>query len=568
MDRSSIKSLSSIIATILVFLGMGAFIASLYLIIKFPFTVVVLTVLISAFIFWNYRCKKKGRSNENIIVDYNNLDVKSIANLMIRDELKKMYPDAKVRIKKIVLKRMILTVVWAIINFLMISSFYYTNSIYIISSVLFIPYWWILCSSDTNGYLLKKVKKSPDTTISEIVRSETNYGENPKSYLGLTVLSLVVVGLSFFIFFQMHLSVDYIYKETNNGYSIEQCYPSIKREESIAIPEKFQGKPIVGIEKRAFSGIHYVTEISIPETVTFIDSGAFSGCKKLKNVKLPDNLKVLNGEAFKNCSSIKSVVIPQGVTEIRGNTFEGCSSLESIGLHDDIIDIHAYAFMGCSSLKAIDLPSKITEIHAYTFENCSSLKSVVIPSKVTRIAAHAFYGCSSLSEVFIPDSVGEIGSSAFRLCDSLTEITLPENVSVNEKAFKESPTKIYTKLFSDKTFEAIQEELSNKIIEKMYVVFNINSGKDKPYVKQNGSVLLADSDKIKTKLQKDEDVFELSDQSVLVDFLKKVKEVNISYVEVASYSQVGSDEINEPYFYMDMYGVDELIDFYENDLPR
>ena len=82
------------------------------------------------------------------------------------------------------------------------------------------------------------------------------------------------------------------------------------------------------------------------------------------------------------------------------------------------------------------------EIRGDTFENCKSLKSIVIPEGVTRIAAHSFRNCSSLSSVTVPSTVNEIGSSAFRNCKNLRSITIPSGASVNERAFKESPTKI------------------------------------------------------------------------------------------------------------------------------
>ena len=56
-----------------------------------------------------------------------------------------------------------------------------------------------------------------------------------------------------------------------------------------------------------------------------------------------------------------------------------------------------------------------------------------------------FYYNKSLSEVtFTSNSkLEEIGSSAFRECPRLTQITIPKDTSVNERAFKNSPTTIY-----------------------------------------------------------------------------------------------------------------------------
>lgn len=78
------------------------------------------------------------------------------------------------------------------------------------------------------------------------------------------------------------------------------------------------------------------------------------------------------------------------------------------------------------------------------FKNCRSLERVTLPEHLTYLGGEAFYHCSSLEEVVIsPDSkLQQIGSSAFRCCDSLREITLPRGVSVNERAFKETPVRI------------------------------------------------------------------------------------------------------------------------------
>ena len=84
----------------------------------------------------------------------------------------------------------------------------------------------------------------------------------------------------------------------------------------------------------------------------------------------------------------------------------------------------------------------VTQIRGNVFENVSWIRSVKLPSQLQVIRAHAFQGCGSLSSVDFPSTLREIGSSAFRNCASLKEVTLPAGCSVNQKAFKGSPTKI------------------------------------------------------------------------------------------------------------------------------
>ena len=138
------------------------------------------------------------------------------------------------------------------------------------------------------------------------------------------------------------------------------------------------------------------------------------------------------------------VTLPDSITEIRGQAFKNCRSLERVTLPEHLTYLGGEAFYHCSSLEEVNLPAGLTEIRGNTFEECTSLLRIEIPDNVTRIGGHAFYGNTSLEEVVIsPDSkLQQIGSSAFRCCDSLREITLPRGVSVNERAFKETPVRI------------------------------------------------------------------------------------------------------------------------------
>ena len=104
-------------------------------------------------------------------------------------------------------------------------------------------------------------------------------------------------------------------------------------------------------------------------------------------------------------------------------------------------EIRGYVFANLK-IRNIRLPKQLTEIRGNTFEECSKLERIEIPEGVTRIGGHAFYGCSSLKSATIPRSVKEIGSSAFRNCTSLKSVLIPTGCSVNEKAFKGSPTSI------------------------------------------------------------------------------------------------------------------------------
>lgn len=164
----------------------------------------------------------------------------------------------------------------------------------------------------------------------------------------------------------------------------------------------------------------------------------------LENETMVEKVVGLRGNTFSNMPFLSEVTLPDSITEIRGQAFKNCRSLERVTLPEHLTYLGGEAFYHCSSLEEVNLPAGLTEIRGNTFEECSSLLRIEIPDNVTRIGGHAFYGNTSLEEVVIsPDSkLQQIGSSAFRCCDSLREITLPRGVSVNERAFKETPVRI------------------------------------------------------------------------------------------------------------------------------
>ncbi len=153
------------------------------------------------------------------------------------------------------------------------------------------------------------------------------------------------------------------------------------------------------------------------------------------------------------------------VVGIRGDVFANVKTIRKVILPDTIQEIRGGAFANAKNLEEINLPDGILEIKGETFQGCKSLKEINIPDSVTRIGGHAFRGDSALEKVNISENskLTEIGSSAFRDCYSLKEIYVPKGVTINERAFKDSGTKVkkYTdnyvssgSVFSDSTNSA------------------------------------------------------------------------------------------------------------------
>ena len=186
---------------------------------------------------------------------------------------------------------------------------------------------------------------------------------------------------------------------------------------SITIPNS-----VTIIESDAFINCSSLTSITIPNSVTSIESGAFGGCSSLTSITIPNSVTIIESDAFINCSSLTSITIPNSVTSIESGAFGDCSSLTSITIPNSVTIIEIGAFNGCSSLTSITIPNSVTSIGKYAFGYCSSLTSINIPNSVTSIKEGTFYDCSSLTSINIPNSVTSIESGAFYDCSNLTII--------------------------------------------------------------------------------------------------------------------------------------------------
>ena len=68
--------------------------------------------------------------------------------------------------------------------------------------------------------------------------------------------------------------------------------------EEIVIPKTYNGKEVSTISLKAFENFANLKKITIPNTITKIDSLAFSGCSSLKYVSVGNNIQKINKDSF------------------------------------------------------------------------------------------------------------------------------------------------------------------------------------------------------------------------------------------------------------------------------
>lgn len=177
-----------------------------------------------------------------------------------------------------------------------------------------------------------------------------------------------------------------------------------------------------------------LTEIIIPAThngynVTRI--GSFAHCDSLTNITIPDSITNIDSYAFEDCPNLKYNEYDNALYLGNENNpyivlvKAKSQQISECAIHDNTKIIYYSAFSGCSSLTNISIPNGVTCIGRDAFSDCSGLKNIVIPDGVTSVDYTAFKNCSKLTSIEIPDSVTSIGKDAFSGCSSLESLTMP-----------------------------------------------------------------------------------------------------------------------------------------------
>lgn len=244
-------------------------------------------------------------------------------------------------------------------------------------------------------------------------------------------------------------------------------------------------KPVEAIKGNAFRGCVSLKSITIPASVSNIETSVFQGCTSLESIVveegnskydsrdncnavietatntlkvglsstiIPNTVTTIGGGAFEG-TTLKSIVIPEGVTEIENEAFSKCKSLETVSLPNSLERIYYNAFQ-YSNISSISIPAGVKYIYDDAFYGCENLSTItvsngntkydsrdncnalietatntilrgssstVIPNSVTAIERNAFRG-SKIAKIVIPASVKKIGQWAFQDCKSLTTV--------------------------------------------------------------------------------------------------------------------------------------------------
>jgi uncharacterized repeat protein (TIGR02543 family) len=213
------------------------------------------------------------------------------------------------------------------------------------------------------------------------------------------------------------------------------------------------GSQLTYIGNSVFAYASSLTNIDIPESLTYIGGGAFYRTIWLTNqrainplviynnmlidgrtltgdVILPDGLEIILPSSLLGNSNMTSIYIPASVTSIGQRAFYEATALSTITFEEgsQLTNIDYQAFSGASSLTSIIIPASVTSIGASAFDSTASLTTIIFAedSQLVSIGERTFFRASGLTSISIPASVTSIEAYAFYNATSLTSVTFAE----------------------------------------------------------------------------------------------------------------------------------------------
>ena len=121
-----------------------------------------------------------------------------------------------------------------------------------------------------------------------------------------------------------------------------------------------EGVETIGVD--AFFNSHKLTEITLPSTITSIESGAFSGTG-IASFNYPQNFASIESGVFQN-TSLKEFSVPKAVTEINDQAFTGCTDLVKISIPESVKYIGTDVFKNCRNLTIYGYKDTAAESYA------------------------------------------------------------------------------------------------------------------------------------------------------------------------------------------------------------
>lgn len=223
------------------------------------------------------------------------------------------------------------------------------------------------------------------------------------------------------------------------------------------------GNPLTTIGDGAFAGNPYITELTLPDTVTRIGKQSFAGCDAMEKLTSASVLQI-GDEAFADCTALEELKFSPKLNEVGAGAFRGCCSVEELDF-GTVTSILPQTCKGCESLETVHAPKAIslgdeafaeckmlsvltcdwksvTEIGNAALQNCISLGGELDLRNIKKLGKAALSGDTALKSVLLSDAIIALEDDVFYGCAGLYCLSLPSvtklgarSLALKKKAF-------------------------------------------------------------------------------------------------------------------------------------
>ncbi len=182
--------------------------------------------------------------------------------------------------------------------------------------------------------------------------------------------------------------------------------------------------------KQWYLGDDTITRIVVPEGVKTIGMYAFANLSQLQSISLPSTLTKIQTGAFLDCAKLSKVEFPKGnnLQFINQRAFEGCTMLTSFDF-SSIIAMGDACFKNAGLIN-VRLPAATQSIGAEAFAGAPRLKSFTVEANKIKIGVNAFNGCTQLLSVSSNFNASVLPAGIFEGCTNLKTFRFGADVSV------------------------------------------------------------------------------------------------------------------------------------------
>lgn len=204
------------------------------------------------------------------------------------------------------------------------------------------------------------------------------------------------------------------------------------------VPSEINGVPVTTVSYGAFQFKSGITELTLPESITYISQDAFSYCANMKKLTILSYDLEIYGTIIDGCSS--DLVLygykyspVYDYAEQFGVTFSSIGDMPRIAVDGgDVCDGITWSYDNYERLTISGtgaMPDYVSDNDTpwsnYVY---NKIKEVVIEDGITHVGNYMCYYSDTLEKLTVAGSVKTIGDFAFGYCVKLSEVNLNEGL--------------------------------------------------------------------------------------------------------------------------------------------